>query len=446
MIRGSLGAMEALRQHIRGRSASIGVLGLGPVGLTVAVALAHAGFRVRGVDRDLGRTAAVTQGRWPFPGLEPDLPQLLREVVGQGRLTAQTSPETLAVVEVALVAVDTPVAGARADLRSLTDACTTLAGALSPEALVIIESTVPPGTCGGVVSRLLGPSSGLRRPVGHCPERVMPGRLLANLRTMPRVCGGSTPEVAELLMELYGTFVDAPLSATDLVTAELVKTAENAVRDVNIAFANELARICEDAGGDFLEVRRLVNQCPGRDVLLAGAGVGGHCLPKDSWLLAQGAPEVVPQLLASARAVNDSMPGHMVELLRRGLRSARGSHEWPQVRVALLGTAYLEGTGDERNSPSLRAMEILRWHGVSVSVHDPWATARERDLWRVVEGADAAMVMVGHEEYRTLDLRRLRAALRTPVVVDGRQVIPPAAAAAAGLLLQSVGRGSAPSP
>src|SRR5205807_9712185 len=187
---------------------------------------------------------------------------------------------------------------------------------------------------------------------GHCPERVMPGRLIRNLRTMSRVCGGTTPETAETMVALYRHIVEAELDPADAVTADLVKTAENAYRDVNIAFANELALICESVGADVLVVRDLVNKSPGRAVLLPGTGVGGHCIPKDPWLLAAGAGESASvRLIPAARAVNDGMPSHVAGLVAHGL--AAHGRAIPGSRIAVLGYAYLENTGDTRNSPSV---------------------------------------------------------------------------------------------
>src|SRR4029077_552426 len=150
--------------------------------------------------------------------------------------------------------------------------------------------------------------------LGNCPERVMPGRLLLQLRNMLRVIGADSKELGDVMLRFYRTFVDADLDVTDTLTAELVKTAENAYRDVNIAFANELALICERAGGDVWAVRELVNKAPTRHVLVPGAGVGGHCIPKDSWLLAAPLGEDVSRsLLATSRRINDGMPAHMAD-------------------------------------------------------------------------------------------------------------------------------------
>jgi UDP-N-acetyl-D-mannosaminuronic acid dehydrogenase len=291
-------------------------------------------------------------------------------------------------------------------------------------ALVIVESTVAPGTTERIVGPALEQSSGLRVHdeffLGACPERVMPGRLLANLRSLGRVCGGGTSATAAAMAMLYRTIVlHADLDATDIVTAELVKTVENAYRDVNIAFANEVALVCEASGGDVWKVRDLVNKSPGRAMLMPGAGVGGHCIPKDPWLLVAGMRDEsasAPQLIPAARAVNESMPLHTARL---ALRAARC--ECP--RVLLLGYAYLENSDDVRDTPSAKTAAALRMAGADVRIHDPFVhDFAEHDVYTLAAECDVVVLMVKHEAYRALDWSRLRRAtgLDAPALVDAR--------------------------
>jgi UDP-N-acetyl-D-mannosaminuronic acid dehydrogenase len=243
----------------------------------------------------------------------------------------------------------------------------------------------------------------------------MPGKLLKNMRTMSRVCGGSSPEVAELMAALYGTFVEGELDVADCLTAELVKTAENAYRDVGIAFANQLALICEQVGGDAWRVRQLVNKVPGRNVLLPGGGVGGHCIPKDSWLLASPlGDKAEDSLLGVARRTNDGMPAHVADLVGELIEA--GTH----ARVAILGFAYLENSDDTRNSPSAELVRLLSKRGFEVAVHDPFVREHKGDAIDVMRDADCAVLMVAHSSYRDLDLRKAAAAMRTRALVDAR--------------------------
>jgi UDP-N-acetyl-D-mannosaminuronic acid dehydrogenase len=434
-----------LTDKIENRQAVIGVIGLGYVGLPVACAFAQAGFSVIGIDVKAERVAAINAGRNPIEGEEPGLAELLVEVIQAGRLRAASDYAELGGADVVLIDVETPVDDDhRPRYVALEAACRSLGAVVKPGALIIVESTIAPGTIDGVVRPLLEESSGQRANVdfylGACPERVMPGKLLANLRTLSRVCGGSTPQTAQAMVSLYRTIVQAELDAADPVTAELVKTAENTYRDVQIAFANEVALICEAAGGDVWRVRELVNKSPFRAMHMPGAGVGGHCIPKDPWLLAHGAGGRVPlRLIPAARAVNDGMPLHVAELTTAAL--AEAGIEIKAARVAILGYAYLEDSDDTRNSPSQALEAELRRLGMDLRIHDPWVAPYQGELLECVKGCDALVVMVAHSAYKALSLEALKAALRTPILVDGRHAFDAARAQAIGFAYYGVGVG-----
>jgi len=436
-------SLAALQQKIAARTARIGVIGLGYVGLPVACLFAEAGFSVTGVDLKVERVEAINAGISPIEGREPGLAELLAEVVTAGRFRATTQYAALRDCDVVIISVETPVDEQHIPrYLALQSALRDLGPILKAGTLVIVESTIAPGTMARVVRPLLEEASGKRANedfyLGHCPERVMPGKLLANLRGVSRVCGGETPETAQTMIALYRHIVRADLDPADCVTAELVKTAENAYRDVNIAFANEVALICEAVGGDVWKVRELVNKSPGRNMLMPGAGVGGHCIPKDPWLLVyQAQSQGVPvRLIPAARAVNDGMPQHIVTLLEGALREAGRS--LAGARVLVLGYAYLEDSDDTRNSPSEVLVAQLRERGVEVVIHDPYVPGYQGDVYALAEGCDAVVAMVRHGEYRTLDLEALKKALRVPVLVDGRRVFPKAA----GWTYRGVGEGA----
>ena len=412
-------SLAALRSAVADRSASVGVIGLGYVGLPAACMVAAAGFNVRGVDIDAGRIEIINSGHSPIEGDEPGLADLISQVVASQHLRTGTAYADLASADIVLICVDTPVdADHRPRFGALKSACAQLGPVLKDGALVIVESTIAPGTIDTVVRPALEQSSGGaegRFHLGHCPERVMPGKLLRNMRTMNRVCGGSSPEVAELMVALYSTFVVGDLDVADCLTAELVKTAENSYRDVGIAFANQLALICEQVGGDAWRVRQLVNKVPGRNVLLPGGGVGGHCIPKDSWLLAaplgDGAED---SLLGVARRINDGMPAHVAGLVSELV--GHGKH----ARVAVLGFAYLENSDDTRNSPSAELVRLLSQRGFDVAVHDPFVREYKGEVVDVLRNADCAVLMVAHTMYREMDLNAAAAVMRTRALVDGR--------------------------
>jgi UDP-N-acetyl-D-mannosaminuronic acid dehydrogenase len=434
--------LATLNQRLELRSATVAVVGLGYVGLPVACLLAEVGFQVVGVDINQLRVAEINDGICPIRGIEPGLAELVTAVVTTGNLRATTDYAALTSAQVILIAVDTPVDDLthRPHYQALISALTGIGEVLQNGTLIIIESTISPGTMSLVVEPTLEKASGLSSGVdfwiGHCPERVMPGRLLHNLKKMDRVVGGQTPDVAAVMMTLYRTYVEGTLDLTDPLTAELVKTGENTYRDINIAFANEMALICEAAGGDVWAVRTLLNKSPGRQMLLPGAGVGGHCIPKDPWLLAHGA-DGLATLIPTARAINEGMPAHVARLALNALGEA-GQHPGAS-RVAVLGYAYLEDSDDTRHTPTQALIDVLGPQVAALTIHDPFVHDYMLAIEDVVQDADCVIVMVAHSAYRSLDLQSIASRMRTRVLIDSRNVFTADALASSGFTYRKLG-------
>ncbi len=437
--------LTALQEKIEQKTAVIGVIGLGYVGLPVAAMFAQKGFSVIGVDIKTERVEMINAGQNPIEGDEPGLADLLANVTSTGNLRATADYDTLAQADIVLIDVETPVDESNQPrYHALRAVCDSLGVVLSDGAMVIVESTIAPGTIEGVVRPLLEKSSGKQVndgfALGACPERVMPGKLLLNLRTMSRVCGGSTEETAVTMTQLYRHIVEGDLDTADPITAELVKTTENAYRDVQIAFANEVALISESVGADVWRVRELVNKSPYRQMHFPGAGVGGHCIPKDPWLLAHGAGGDVPiRLIPQARAVNEGMPLHMADMLINAFNHFGIAPL--SSKVAVLGYAYLADSDDTRNSPSETLVAHLRQENVNVVIHDPWVAEYQSEVLTAVNGCDAVILMVAHQVYQELDLTDLRNALHTPILIDGRHFFDAAQVKEAGLYYRCVGQG-----
>lgn len=434
-------AFAELAEKIEQKRAVICVIGLGYVGLPVACMFAEAGFRVIGIRRDREKAEMINRGLCPIEGKEPGLAELVAKVAAQGKLQATTDYRACEEAQVILIATETPV---EADTHkpvysALRAALRELGPHLAQGALVIIESTIAPRTMELIVKPELEQASGKRANrdfyLVHCPERVMPGKLLYNIRKLNRVVGGMSPEAAELAVKLYRHIVEGELDAVDCLTAEIVKTAENAYRDVQIAFANELALICEDLGANVWQVRELVNKSPYRNVHLPGAGVGGHCIPKDSWLLiAWGSERLNARLMPTARAVNDSMPYHMADLVAEALGEAGVPLEG--AKVAVLGYAYLENSDDTRNTPTEPFVQRLREWGVRPVIHDPYVREFNGSLEEVLRGADCLALMVRHDPYLGLDFAQVKSWMRRPIIVDGRNAFTPPE----GFIYRGVGR------
>lgn len=427
---------------------SIAVVGAGYVGLPVACMFASKGIATLAVDIDAARVDKINRGISPIEGEEPGLAELISEAAGSGRLVATTDYARISAADAIIVCVDTPIdeATKRPVLNVLRSAVSSVGKHMRHGALVSIESTLPPRTMQDVVMPILegsGMKAGRDFLLVHCPERVMPGRLLKNLKEYDRVLGGHDAASVEAGKELYSMIMDGRLHTSDLLHAEISKTLENAYRDVQIAFANEVALACEELGADAFEVRRLINTCPFRDMHIPGAGVGGHCLPKDSWLFASSLNEFRPTIITSARDTNERMPVHMVELVEDALSEA--GRELESSRIAILGLAFLRDSDDTRHSPALTIIDRLYGHAELV-VHDPYV-AREyraplvRDLDAAVRGADCLVIVTDHSCYHNLDLHKLKAEMRTPAIVDGRNMLSAETCRVEGVIYRGIGKG-----
>jgi UDP-N-acetyl-D-mannosaminuronic acid dehydrogenase len=391
------------------------VHGLGHVGLPVAALLAEAGHEVTGCDP---RAEVVATVNAPRPGSpEPGLDALLARASASGRLSAHARPVAAAFH---IIAVPTPLAAGHApDLSHVHQAADAIAPLLRAGDTVILESTVPVGTTEALAARLAAARPGLAVPgaahVAHCPERILPGRVLHELVHTDRVIGGLTPACAAAAAALYRDVARGALLPATARVAEMVKLAENAFRDVNIAFAHELAAIAERLSVDVRQVIALANRHPRVDILSPAAGVGGHCIAVDPWFLVAAAPAETP-LIQAARAVNDAVPGRIVAQVKA---AASG---FAAPRVACLGLAYKPDVADLRESPAVAIAGELAQEGFAVSVADPFVTALPealRSLPRMeaaaaIAAADVVAILVAHTPFRALD----RKVFEGKVVVD----------------------------
>ena len=450
---------------------NIVVIGMGYVGIPCAALFADVpGFDVVGVQRRSERSGwkieCLNSGGCPFEGDEPGLAELLRRVtVDKKSLRVTDGFAACGEADAILIDVQTPTDGDHVPhYESLRQASAEVGARMRRGTLVVVESTVAPGTIQHVVQPILERESRLQGGEGfHLAfsyERVMPGKLLEYIINFPRVVGGIDPESTRRAVALYRHIVKAEITPADVLTAEMAKVVENAYRDVNIAFANEVALLCESMGVNVTEVRELINARPDRHMLVPGAGVGGHCLPKDSWLLRHGVqtygqepPDM--RIIPVAREINDGMPEHMVDLIERALGEREVRLE--NARVAILGVAYLENADDTRNTPAATLAQQLASRGAGVIAHDPYVREADwrrsladgqaipltSDLWEALQDADCLALVTRHREYGTLDWSRVKRVMRTPAVVDGRGAWVGAVLEAAGFAYAGVGQGKA---
>jgi UDP-N-acetyl-D-mannosaminuronic acid dehydrogenase len=362
---------------VRTRYSSICVIGLGYIGLPTAAAFAARKVKVIGVDVSQRAVDTVNQGRVHI--VEPDLDILVQAVVSQGYLRATTEPEA---ADAFLIAVPTPFKENREpDLKYIEAAAKSVAGVLKRGDLVVLESTSPVGATETMARWLAEARPDLTFPqqkgersdirIAHCPERVLPGQIIRELVENDRVIGGMTKKCSQAAAELYKTFVRGECILTDARTAEMCKLTENAFRDVNIAFANELSLICDKLGINVWELIKLANRHPRVNILKPGPGVGGHCIAVDPWFIVHSSPQEA-RLVHCARLVNESKPawviGQVDAAVRAHMQSA-GVRE-SEVKIAALGLSFKADIDDLRESPALDITRSLaqRYRGQVVAV------------------------------------------------------------------------------
>lgn len=391
----------------------VSVVGLGYIGLPTAAFIASKGIPVVGIDVNQDAVDSINAGTVPF--FEPGFGELLARVVEEGTLSAQTDQID---ADAYIVCVPTPFREDHSvDTKYIRAASEALAPHLKPGALVVLESTSPPGTTEGMAKLLveLRPDLSLNDEddntifIAHCPERVLPGKIMEEMENNDRVIGGLTPKGAELARELYSTFCTADLLVTDATTAEMAKLTENSFRDVNIAFANELSLICDRLGIDVWELIELANHHPRVNILQPGPGVGGHCIAVDPWFIVSAAPEEA-KLIQTARNVNDGKPQWVIDQVLKALEGKENPV------VAALGIAFKNDIDDLRESPSL---EIVKRLGVDnpqldIRVVEPNVKAlppvlsnlsnlTKQDTEEAIAAADVVLLLVNHRQFVGLE-------------------------------------------
>nr|WP_255670809.1 UDP-N-acetyl-D-mannosamine dehydrogenase [Cognatishimia sp. F0-27] len=346
----------------------ISVIGMGYIGLPTAAMFAARKIHVLGVD--INQTAVDTINRGGIHIVEPDLDMVVHAAVTGGYLRAATEPEA---AEAFLIAVPTPFTGDNhePDLSYIEAASRAIAPVLEPGNLVILESTSPVGATEQMAGWLAEARPDLSFPqthgeesdirIAHCPERVLPGKVMQELIQNDRVIGGMTARCSALATALYRSFVTGDCVITDVRSAEMAKLTENSFRDVNIAFANELSLICDRLGMDVWEVIRLANRHPRVSILNPGPGVGGHCIAVDPWFIVASAPEEA-RMIRMARAVNDGKPDWVLDKVAAATKAFLAQYPklGPEdVTVACYGLAFKPDIDDLRESPALRIVERL---------------------------------------------------------------------------------------
>lgn len=425
-----------LANKIRLKKARIAVVGLGRVGLPTATIFANNGYQVIGADVKKDRVNIVVSPL-KYRIREPGLGELVEKVVRKKNLRATTNvAKAVKEADVIIICVQTPITSDKhPNLTYLQKACENVAQGLSQGKLIIVESTVPPGTTRNLIAKILE-ESGLKCGEDFwlvcCPETMAPGKFLREFVENPRIVGGYNRESANIASELLRMVVKGEIAVTDCTSAEVSKLVGNTFRDVNIAFANELSIICEQIGVDVKEVIRLASMHPRtRNIHVPGPGVGGPCLIKDPYLLLHSVEEsdFRSKVIKASRELNEQMPHHIVELVVRALREVGKDVE--KSKISVLGVAYKGEVDDVTASPAGKIIHDMMRLRSRVTVFDPYSeetfgAKRAETLMEAVEGADCIVVATDHKMFEEIELDKVKALMNeNSVIVDSRRVLNP---------------------
>lgn len=396
-----------MKKKIQDKSAKICVVGLGYIGLPVACYFAASGFDVKGYDLDSARVEGIKKGNCPID--EKGFDKIFEKALG--KLEASDKDAVCDGANAYIICVQTPVRDGKPQLKHLENAFKMVSGKLNTGNLVVVESTVPPGTTKRLWDKL-GRDDCF---VAHCPERVMPGMLCKEFEEEPRTIGGMREEDAKLAKELYKNIGKGKITLTGLTIAEMVKVVENTYRNTNIALANEIAERCDELGVDAFEVIRMANQHPRVNVHRPGCGVGGNCVPVAPMLLTHGS-KVTPSIIKTAVEVNEEMPRYFVEIICPKL--GKGG------KIIMLGYSYKADSPDTKETPGKIIFDELKEKGFEVLRFDPnvdgMEIGSEEELYKACKGAECIAMVTGHRSFKSLDLGKLKNAMKNALIIDGR--------------------------
>ncbi len=405
------------------------IIGLGYIGLPTAAMFATHGHAIVGVDVKKEVVDSLNQGKIIIE--EPYLDIMVQAAVTSGNLRAQSTPEE---ADVFIISVPTPINSDKtADMTYVRKATESIVPYLKEGNIVVLESTSPPNTVNGLMLPILKDSGleiGTQLLVAHSPERVLPGKILVELVENNRIVGGINTESSEAVRDLYKTFVKGEIFLTDATTAEMCKLMENTFRDVNIALANELAKLCEKMGINAWDVIKFSNKHPRVNLHQPGPGVGGHCLAVDPWFIVEKEPELA-KIIKLSRTTNDSMPHHVFQRSKAILSGVSG-----RKNVTILGCTYKPNIDDMRESPIMELVELFhKDKDFNVNIYDPHVSSHEflcDSLEAAVNGGHLIILGVNHDEFAKINFSKLKPLMAQANILDTRNFYDRSVLAAAG--------------
>ena len=390
------------------------VIGQGYIGLPTAALFTKSGCDVVGVDVVKDVVNNLNKGKIHIE--EPGLKEVIEIAIKNGKYKASLEPEK---ADAFIITVPTPYIADNysCDLSYVVEACNEILPFIEKGNTVIVESTIAPMSTDDVIKPIFekaGYTIGKDLYLAHCPERVLPGKIIHELVHNNRIIGGITPECSKKASEVYGQFVEGELMLTEAKTAELSKCMENTYRDVNIALANELAKICAEIGVNALDVIKMANKHPRVNLHSPGPGVGGHCLAIDPYFIYAKAPETA-KIIKLARDTNNSMPQFVFENIKKIT---------PNGKIAILGVAYKGNTDDDRESPAFDIITLLENEGYEVAIHDPHI---KNDLYvdfeNAVSESNLIVILSDHNEFKNMDYTIIKNNMDNPVIFDTKNIV-----------------------
>ncbi|MBM3706991.1 MAG: nucleotide sugar dehydrogenase [Actinobacteria bacterium] len=392
------------------------ILGMGYIGMPTACMLANNGYEVLGVEVNDKIIDKLNSGELHIN--EPDLDKIFLKAYKNKKIRISTKVEKS---DVYIIAVQTPLnIQKKADLNYVMNAANMIKDFIHKGNLIILESTCPPGTTRDIVGNIIERGTlfkaGIDYFLSFCPERVLPGNIVYELVNNDRIIGGINKESAERAAKIYKSFVKGKIYLTSLEVAEFVKLAENTFRDVNVAFSNELALICEEYKINVWEVIRFANMHPRVNILNPGPGVGGHCIPVDPWFILENI-DIKDTLIEKCRNINDSMPLKIV------MRTVYILKDYKNPKVTIFGLSYKENVDDTRESPAFIIINELTEKGINVSAYDPMVVNFEyllSDMEEALRDSDLLLLFVGHHKFKEISLEKIAELMRNKNIFDTR--------------------------
>ncbi|WP_415952699.1 nucleotide sugar dehydrogenase [Methanobrevibacter woesei] len=390
------------------------IVGQGYIGLPTAALFTRSDCEVVGVDVNEEIINNLNKGKIHIE--EPGIAEIIKNAIDNNRYHASLTPEK---ADAFIITVPTPYIAENysCDLSYVIEACNEILPFIEKGNTVIVESTIAPMSTDDVIKPIFEKADytiGKDLYLAHCPERVLPGKIIEELIHNDRIIGGITPECSKKASEVYGQFVEGELMLTEAKTAELSKCMENTYRDVNIALANELAKICAEIGVNALDVIKMANKHPRVNLHSPGPGVGGHCLAIDPYFIYAKAPETA-KIIKLARDTNNSMPQFVYENVCKII---------PEGKISIFGVSYKGNTGDDRESPAYEIIALLENKGYEIAIYEPHI---ERDNFvdfnEAIEGSNLILILADHNEFKEMDYESIKDKMETSIIFDTKNIL-----------------------